>query len=147
MTKQNKTWALMAVAGVLALTACSSTGTSKDKATADPKPTASAPAAPASSPAAQTTSEAPKQPSGIPSPDKAQTVALVAALKAVDPALAAKEDKAVDRARNICQEIKSGKDAATVEKNAAARFTGGSVTVTPEQATAIVAAVKGSFCS
>ncbi|MEV7360368.1 DUF732 domain-containing protein [Kitasatospora sp. NPDC091276] len=110
-----------------------------DKATAEAKPSASAPAP-------QAPAETPKQPSGAPSPDQAQTAALVASLRAVDPALVAKEDKAVSRARDTCLDLRSGKDAATVQKNAAARFTGGSVAVTDDQAAKIVDAVKGSFC-
>ncbi|MEV0445481.1 DUF732 domain-containing protein [Streptomyces spectabilis] len=85
---------------------------------------------------------------GIPSPDPAQTAALIRALSAVDPGLTAKEDRAVDRARNVCLDIKGGKDAKTVQSNARARFEGGTVpTLTDDQAARIVTAVKSSFCS
>ncbi|MFJ8472134.1 hypothetical protein [Kitasatospora sp. NPDC094011] len=137
-----KKW-LIVGAGVLVLGGFLSLFEDKPKADAEAKPStsASAPAAPT----VQPTSEAPKV-SGIPSPDAAQTVALVAALKAVDPALVAKEDRAVSRARDTCLDVRENKDAATVQKNAGARFTGGSVTVTDDQAAKIVDAVKTSFC-
>ncbi|WP_371099505.1 DUF732 domain-containing protein, partial [Streptomyces sanglieri] len=75
-----------------------------------------------------------------------QTAGLIAALKAVDPALAADQAKAIGKALNVCQEIKAGKDDTTLANNAAQRFSGGSVTLTPEQGAVIVAAVKASFC-
>ncbi|AUG76585.1 hypothetical protein CFP65_1705 [Kitasatospora sp. MMS16-BH015] len=138
-----KKW-LVVAGGVLALGAALSACEDKlDKAAAEaPKSSAGAPAA--VSP--QSTTEAPKPASGIPSPDQAQTVALVAALRAVDPALVVKEDRAVSRARNTCLDVRQGKDAATVQKNTASRFTGGSVTVTDGQAARIVEVVKATFC-
>ncbi len=140
MTKKNLlvvAVAVLAFGGVLSLFE-----DKPDKAAADgPKPSASAPVAVSQQP----TSEAP-QPSVIPSPDQAQTVALVAALRAVDAGLVTKEVRAVDRARSTCQEIRAGKDAATVQKNTRGRFEGGSVTLTDDQAAQIVKAVQGSFC-
>ncbi|MGW0940140.1 DUF732 domain-containing protein [Streptomyces sp. NPDC002666] len=67
---------------------------------------------------------------------------MTAALKAVDPALAADQAKAIGKALSVCQEIKAGKDDTTLANNAAQRFSGGSVTLTPEQGAVIVAAVK-----
>ncbi|WP_327304709.1 DUF732 domain-containing protein [Streptomyces sp. NBC_01298] len=139
---ERKTWiivgaAVLAFGGVLSLF-------EDEPATAKPegKPSATAAAKPADKPSPE-----PSKPAAIPSPDAVQTEALIAALRAVEPGLVAKEDKAVDRARNVCQEIKSGKDAATVQTNAKARFVGGTVpSLTDDQAARIVTAVKSSFC-
>ncbi|MFF1377522.1 hypothetical protein [Streptomyces sp. NPDC058308] len=114
-----------------------------DKATAEsPKPSATAAAKPADKP-----SPKPSKPSGIPSPDAGQTAALIRALRAVDPGLVVKEDRAVDRARNVCLDVQGGKEAATVQSNAKARFEGGTVPhLSDDQAADIVTAVKSSFC-
>ncbi|MEW1550577.1 hypothetical protein [Streptomyces tsukubensis] len=58
----------------------------------------------------------------VPSPNVAQTAGLTAALKAVDPALAADQAKAIGKALSVCQEIKAGKDDTTLADNAAQRF-------------------------
>ncbi|MFH8560570.1 DUF732 domain-containing protein [Streptomyces sp. NPDC017988] len=85
--------------------------------------------------------------SGIPSPDPAQTARLIRALRTVEPGLVAKESRAVDRARNVCSDLKSGKDTATVQNNAKLRYEGGTVpSLTNDQAADIVTAVKSSFC-
>lgn len=90
----------------------------------------------------------PPRPSGIPSPDAAQTEALIRALRAVEPELVAEEDRAVDRARNVCLDITGGKDAATIQSNAKTRFEGGTVpSLTDDQAGDIVTAVRSSFCN
>ncbi|MFJ2113556.1 hypothetical protein ACIOEX_17000 [Streptomyces sp. NPDC087850] len=71
-----------------------------DKATAEPKPSASARLGtdePDEKPSAE-----PSKPSGIPSPSEVQTGTLILALYAVEPGLVADEDRAVDRARNVC---------------------------------------------
>lgn len=113
-----------------------------DKATAEPKPSASAPAKPGEKPSPE-----PSKPSGIPSPDEVQTATLILALYDVEPGLVTDEDRAVDRARNICLDITGGKDAATVQSNAKARFEGGTVpSLTDDQAANIVTAVRSSFC-
>ncbi|MEU7642809.1 MULTISPECIES: DUF732 domain-containing protein [unclassified Streptomyces] len=58
----------------------------------------------------------------------------------------AKESRAVDRARNVCSDIKDGKDAATVQRNAKTRYEGGAVpSLTDDQTANIVTAVKVSF--
>ncbi|MFB6535085.1 DUF732 domain-containing protein [Streptomyces noursei] len=142
---KRKTWIITGVA-VLAFGGVLSLFEDKpDKAEAEPKPVATATASPAERPP----TEPSKAPSvgGVPSPDPAQTAALIRALRAVDPGLVAKEDRAVDRARNVCSDIKGGKDSATVQRNAQARFEGGTVpSLTDDQAANIVAAVKASFC-
>lgn len=97
---------------------------------------------------AKPSTSAPEPSSAIPSPDAAQTAALIRALNAIDPGLAAKEDRAVDRSRNVCLDVKGGKDAGTVQSNAKARFEGGTVpSLTDDQAADIVTAVKSSFCN
>ncbi|MDO0926813.1 hypothetical protein QQY24_15815 [Streptomyces sp. TG1A-8] len=83
----------------------------------------------------------------VPSPDAAQTKALVTALGNIKPELAADEERAVRRARNVCQDIKAGKDAATMASNANSRFSGGTAgQLTDDQGAKIVEAVKSSFC-
>ena len=70
-----------------------------------------------------------------------QEAAYLAALKAIDPALADKKS-AVSDGKNICLDLEQGKDAATVAKNAAARFE-----VDAATGAAIVGATKASLCS
>lgn len=81
----------------------------------------------------------------VPSPDADQTAKLMASLKAIDAGLAADQDRAVGRSRNVCLDLKQGGDAVA---NARARFEGGSVPkLTESQAAKIVDAVKASFCA
>lgn len=48
----------------------------------------------------------------------------------------------------MCLDVKGGKEAATVQSNAKARFEGGTVpSLTDDQAADIVTAVKSSFCN
>ncbi|MEU5978237.1 DUF732 domain-containing protein [Streptomyces sp. NPDC047315] len=93
-------------------------------------------------------SGAPAKPgSGVPTPSAQQRKDLLRALKAVDAGLVAKEDRAVSRARKVCNDIKHGKSKKAVQPNTKARFEGSAVPkLTDEQAAAIVAAVKKSFC-
>jgi hypothetical protein len=116
---------------VFVLTACGSG--------ADDKPKAEAPVAAPSSP--------PAKPAAVPSPDAAQTKTLMTALKGIKPELAAEQERAVRRAQNVCQEVKAGKDEATLATNANARFSGGTAgQLTDAQGAKIVKAVKDSFC-
>ncbi|WP_369376081.1 DUF732 domain-containing protein [Streptomyces sp. cg36] len=141
MERKKKNWfiagaAVLAFGGVLSLFQ-----DDDDKAEADAKPKApaTAPAKPA---------EKPSEPSGIPSPDTMQTAGLMRALRTIEPGLVAKEDRAVSRSRDVCLDIKGGKDDVTVQKNAKSRFEGGTVpSLTDDQAAQIVTAVKSSFCS
>jgi uncharacterized lipoprotein len=120
----------LAAVAVLALAGCSS----------DTEPAAT-PTTEKSSPSAPAVSSAP-------SPNAAQTTALLDALRAVKPELVADEERAVTRARNVCRDVKSGKPADTVASNAKARFSGGSAgDLTDAQGAAIVSAVKSSFCA
>ncbi|MEV6419688.1 DUF732 domain-containing protein [Streptomyces sp. NPDC051662] len=83
----------------------------------------------------------------VPAPDAAQTKALVTALGNIKPELAADEERAVRRARNVCQDVKAGKDAATMASNANYRYSGGTAgQLTDAQGAKIVEAVKSSFC-
>ncbi|MFC0600113.1 hypothetical protein [Streptomyces palmae] len=93
--------------------------------------------------------DAPQAESAVPSPDPAQTADLLRRLRAIHPALAADEAKAVSRARNVCDDAQwtEGDDTA-VGARAAQRFSGGDVpTLGPEQGVRIVTAVRESFCS
>ncbi|MFJ2407138.1 DUF732 domain-containing protein [Streptomyces xanthochromogenes] len=147
MERKKRNWiiagvAVVAFGGVLSLF---EDDTDKAEADAKPKQSASAPAKPAEKPA-EAPSEAAK-PAAVPSPDAAQREALIRALRTIEPGLVAKEDRAVDRARNVCSDIKGGKDAATVQKNAKSRFEGGTVPgLTDDKAANIVTAVRSSFC-
>lgn len=138
-----KKW-LVIGGGVLALGGILSLFEDKpDKTTAEaPKSSASAPA----EPAAQASTETPKPPSGIPSLNASQIVLLLKSLNEIDPALIAKDDHAISRSQDTCLDLREGKDPATVQRNTRIRFTGGSVTVTDDQADEIVKAVR-AFCS
>ncbi|MEV0126382.1 hypothetical protein AB0I16_33360 [Streptomyces sp. NPDC050703] len=106
------------------------TGCGGNEADAETKPTK---AAPAVKPA--------------PSPDTAQTAALMTELRKIKPELAADEERAVRRARNVCTDIKGDKPATLQASNANARYSGGTAgQLTDEQGAKIVAAVKATFC-
>ncbi|MFI1830120.1 DUF732 domain-containing protein [Streptomyces sp. NPDC020412] len=132
-----KTWIVIGVA-VLALGWVNSSGDDDDGDNGTPAAKASAGAS---------TGASAKPGSGVPTPTAQQRTALLRALKAVDAGLVAKEDRAVSRARKVCNDIKHGKSEKAVRPNTKARFEGSAVpTLTDEQAAAIVAAVKTSFC-
>lgn len=96
--------------------------------------------------AAEAPSSAPAV-SSIPSPDAGQTAALMATLKTIKPELAADEERAVNRSRNVCSDVQAGKDTATVAANANARFSGGTAgELTDAQGQQIADAVKATFC-
>jgi hypothetical protein len=97
--------------------------------------------------AAESPSSAPAV-SSIPSPDAEETNALVTALGNIKPELAADEDKAVNRARNVCSDLQAGKDDATVAANANARFSGGDAgQLTDAQGAKIADVVMATFCA
>lgn len=82
---------------------------------------------------------------GIPAdPTGAKREALLAALKAINPALVADEDKAIDNARNQCSTITGGGKADTTAK---ARFSTSDHEVTDAEAQAINAALKANLCA
>lgn len=124
------TAAAIATLLALTLTGCSSSDDSDAKAT--PK---------ASKTMDQSDAE---KAAGIPAaPTGAKRTALIAALKAINPALAADEDKAVDNARNQCSTITGG---GTADQSAKARFSTADHEVTDAEAKAINAALKATLC-
>ncbi|MFJ5232114.1 DUF732 domain-containing protein [Kitasatospora sp. NPDC088391] len=150
---------LTAATALLTLTACtddSGTSTSAGSSTAGTTSAAPVPAASSAAPTSSSGAHASTTPtavggpgaaSSVPSPNAAQTAGLLAGLKALNPALGTDQGKAVSAARSVCQELKEGKETATVATNAAQYFSGGSVKLTAEDGIAIVAAVKVSFCA
>ncbi|SEE34048.1 hypothetical protein SAMN05216489_06261 [Streptomyces sp. 3213] len=122
---------VLAAVAVFALAGC---GGGDDKADSESS------TAPSSAPSASATPSTPAAPA-VPSPDEAQAQALTTVLDALKPGLGS-EDKDLSDARNVCLDLKQGKDDATAAKNAAARYGTDEVT-----AAGIVAAVKASFCS
>lgn len=70
---------------------------------------------------------------------------LIAALRAIEPGLVAKESRAVSRSVSVCDRLR--KEPEGVEKYVELEFEGGTVPdVTAEQAKQIIAAVQSSFC-
>ncbi|MFE0625616.1 hypothetical protein ACFW3D_01440 [Streptomyces sp. NPDC058864] len=126
---------VLLAAVLLAVTACSS-GT--DDAGGKPEgggapPTAGAPG-----------SKVPDISEGIPGePTGAERAALLAALKAVDPALAADADKAVANARQQCATITGGGNTVAAAQS---RFGSAGHQVTEEQAKAINAVLERTLC-
>ena len=142
--------ALVALGGVVSLFEGGA-----DRATADnakPSVTASASVAepgvePGKGAGVEPSEEVSGDTSGIPVLDPAQREVLLRALRAIEPELAADGDAAVDRARDVCLDLRGGKAAATVQINAKSRFEGGTAPrLTEDQAASIVTAVRSSFC-
>ncbi|MFG2683148.1 hypothetical protein [Streptomyces sp. NPDC048392] len=115
---------------VLTLTACSS---SDDSSTTD-KPKA-APASPS-----------PSKSSAFLRPTPEQEKTLVTALTAIDPNLTVKESRAISRSVGVCDDIRKGKGEATIVKNAAFRYDGGTASVDEAKAAKIVQAIKDTYC-
>lgn len=116
-----------------------------------PSPSAVASAAGPSSPAPAVTSAA-AVPSVAPSPagsvqPPADPDRFVAELAAIDGALVANRDRALSRGRETCLDIKQAEftDAQLADR-ARQRYTGGTVTVSAEQAGRIVAAARQWLC-
>jgi peptidoglycan hydrolase-like protein with peptidoglycan-binding domain len=122
------TAAALCAATLLTLTACSS---SNDDAKSTSTPSVNHSSAEAAA--------------GIPpKPDAATRTALLAVLKAINPALVADEDKAIDNARNQCSTINGGGNA---DASAQARFSTSDHEVTAAEAQAINAALKSALCT
>ncbi|MFJ1704679.1 DUF732 domain-containing protein [Kitasatospora sp. NPDC088346] len=138
---------LAAAATLFSLTACGSSGS--DSPQAAPTKAAGTPSAAAGAATGGTGSAKPTASGSVvvPSPNAAQQAGLLAGLKAVNPELAADPAKAVGSAQYVCAQIHTGKDDAAVAKEAAARFSGGSVTLTDQQGKLVIAAVRTSFCT
>lgn len=82
---------------------------------------------------------------GIPAePEGAKREALLAALKVIDPALVADEEKAIDAARNQCSSLNGGAD--NVDSSAAQRFSTGDLQLDEAQGRLINAALKQTLC-
>jgi hypothetical protein len=128
MRRTLATAALTATA-LLALTACSSSDDANAATSATPTSVTSSIEAAAGLPAA---------------PDAATRVAILAALKTIDPSLAADEDKAISNARNQCSSITGG--SANVVSNAQARFSTSNHQVTDAEAQAINTTLKALLC-
>ncbi|MER8042721.1 hypothetical protein [Streptomyces sp. NPDC094032] len=131
--RRNLTTILIATATLaLTLTACGSS----DETAADKPPATSTTPDPTMSKALEK--------AGIPAkPEGAERVALLAALKAVNPALVADEDKAISNSRNQCSTINGGGNAQSTAK---ARFSTNEHEVTDAEAVAINAALKATLC-
>ncbi|MFD4371510.1 hypothetical protein ACFWPY_07950 [Streptomyces sp. NPDC058527] len=135
MNRTAATLATSAAAALLALTACG---------TADNPPAKPSSKDGAEASTATATATADTKKAGIPpEPTGADRTALLDALRAVNPAIVAKEDKAIDRARNQCSAINGGSK--TVDSVAQQRFSTGDHEVTAAEAKAINAAL-GPFC-
>lgn len=124
-----KTGLIATAALTLALTAC---GTAPEPDASGAKPRASAPA--------------PSKSSALLRPTPEQETTLLAALTAIDPALTVKKDRAVSRSVSVCDDIRKGKDDATVVKNAAYRYNGGDAHVDEAKGARIVEAIKAAYC-
>lgn len=122
---------IMAVTIALAasLGACSSSDSSSDK--------------PTTAPSTPDMKAAEKSVGIPPKPTGAKRDALLKALKAVNPALVADEDKAVDNSRNQCSTISGGGNADLTAKG---RFSNSGHDVTDTEAKAINAALKATLC-
>lgn len=122
--------AALAAAALLALTACNSSDDKSDsKATSTPTADISSAEAAAGIP---------------PKPDAAKQAVLIAALKAVDPALADDPDKTTDAARNQCSTLAGGGDPSG--HTAAQRFGNDTHPLTDAQGMAINAALQIALC-
>lgn len=128
---RTRTAAVTAALLLATLTACSTEPEPEPDATAPPK----APAPPA-----------PSKSSAFLRPTPEQEKTLITALTAIDPALTVKEERAISRSVGVCDDIRNGKDAATITKNAAFRYDGGDASVDNAKAEKIVKAIKDAYC-
>ncbi|WP_399087999.1 hypothetical protein ACGH2B_12435 [Streptomyces sp. BBFR2] len=133
--KNRTTAALVAVAALTSLTACGNDDASPKKSA--PSPTSAATVAPSPTAAARHSAGIPPKPTGQARTD------LLGALRRINPALVADEDKAIDNSRNQCSAI-NGK-APKVEWSAQQRFGTGSHEVSAAEAKQINTALA-TFC-
>ena len=129
---RTRTTTALIAAGLLADLTASST---------EPEPAAKAADTPAAAEPAPATSSA------FLRPTPAQEKTLVTALAAIDPGLTVKTERAISRSVGVCDDIRTGKDEATVVKNAAYRYDGGDATVDEAKGAEIVQAIKDSYCT
>lgn len=109
------------------------------------------PATPSSKGGAEAATTTPSTPAPTTSsaflrPTPEQEAALIAALTAIDPALTVKPDRAVSRSVGVCDDIRKGKDDATVAKNAAFRYDGGTASVDNAKGALIADAIRTTYC-
>ncbi|MFC8583305.1 hypothetical protein ACFUGD_01830 [Streptomyces sp. NPDC057217] len=97
-------------------------------------------------PAAQPSAPAPTTSSAFLRPTPEQEKTLIAALTAIDPNLTVKEERAISRSVGVCDDIRKGKDQATVVKNAAYRYNGGTASADETKGAQIVEAIKTAYC-
>jgi hypothetical protein len=126
---------LLLAAALLAMTACTS---GSDDGAATPADGAVPSAAPSGSKVPDITEGIPAEPTG------ARRATLLAALKAIDPALSADADKAVSNARNQCATISGGGNAVA---DAQARFGTGDHRITEDEAKTINEALRRTLCA
>ncbi|MFF7210149.1 hypothetical protein ACFZAU_06360 [Streptomyces sp. NPDC008238] len=125
--------AALLAAVLLAVPACSSGSDDTGEPGGGATPSAGAPG-----------SKVPDISEGVPQePTGAERAALVAALKAVDPALAADADKAVANARQQCATVTGGGNAVAAAQS---RFGSAGHQVTEEEAKAINAVLEQTLC-
>ncbi|MFD9757967.1 hypothetical protein [[Kitasatospora] papulosa] len=98
-------------------------------------------------PAAKAAEPAPATSSAFLRPTSDQEQTLITALAAIDPGLTVKEERAVSRSVAVCDDIRTGKDDATVVKNAAYRYDGGNASVDETKGAKIVQAIKDAYCT
>ncbi len=135
-----RTAAALAALLLATLTACSESD--NPPSTASAKPGQAAATEKPSTPQADNSDA--ERGAGIPAePTGAKRTALIATLKAVNPALVADEDKAIDNARNQCSTLNGGGDA---DMTAKARFSTSDHEVTDVEATAINEALIRTLC-
>lgn len=118
--------------GILAVLALTLTACESGDDQADTKPSADSPA-PATSSAFLR-----------PTPEQEKT--LIDGLTAIDPGLTVKPDRAISRSVGVCDDIRKGKDEATVVKNAAFRYDGGDASVDEAKGAKIVQVIKDAYC-
>lgn len=121
-------WLLAAVAGIVLLVVC--------------LVVASVATAPHVTLATPTRQAEPDAAGGVPSPSKAQQRAYLTALERIDPGLVVNEDRAIRRARSICDRVINGAQGATLEKYVVAELSGGNATINEAQAKQVIKAVK-----
>lgn len=100
---------------------------------------------PAVAPTAASSSNPSPIVSSIPRPSAAQTASLVTELGKINPAF---NERYVERARNTCNDILSGKEESVILANTIQRFHGGNrPPLTEEQGQQIISVVKANgFC-
>ncbi|MFJ5215979.1 hypothetical protein ACIP98_14780 [Streptomyces sp. NPDC088354] len=131
---------LTGAALLLALTACTSGGGDSGTPADSPAPAPTLTTSPtaAGSPVPDIADLMPDEPTG------ARRTALLAALKAIDPAFAKDADQAIANAREQCATISGGGNAVD---SARSRFGSGGHQVTEDQAEAINEALRKTLCT